>query len=198
MKDFKSGARKSAVPNRGPIIAFTAVFKNMSDSEIEAAAAYYAALPAQSNVKVEEVTVVPKTFVPAWHLAFDPSAEKEPIGQRIIEAPEVLEQFASRDSRARIIAYVPMGSIKRGEQLAASGDNGRTIQCVLCHGPGLRGVGPIPGIAGRSASYIVRQLYDFKHGMRTGTMSALMKPTVEKLDVDDMIALAAYSASLAP
>ena len=52
------------------------MFKNITDSEIVAAAAYYSALPARSNVKVEDVTDVPKIFIPAWHLAFDPSGEK--------------------------------------------------------------------------------------------------------------------------
>jgi cytochrome c553 len=57
-----------------------------------------------------------------------------------------------------------------------------------CHGPGLKGLGPIPGITGRSPSYIVRQLYDFKHGTRAGIGSALMKGSVEKLAVEDMVA----------
>ena len=72
------------------------------------------------------------------------------------------------------------------------------MPCGICHGPDLKGLGPIPGIAGRSPSYIVRQLYDFQHGTRAGIGSALMKPAVEKLMIDDMIALAAYAASLAP
>jgi cytochrome c553 len=56
----------------------------------------------------------------------------------------------------------------------------------------------IPGIAGRSPSYIVRQFYDFKYGTRAGIGSALTKASVEKLAVEDMLALAAYAASLAP
>jgi cytochrome c553 len=59
-------------------------------------------------------------------------------------------------------------------------------------------VGPIPGLAGRSPSYLVRQLYDFQHGMRAGPWSPLMAPNVIKLTLDDMVALAAYAASLPP
>jgi cytochrome c553 len=70
--------------------------------------------------------------------------------------------------------------------------------CGACHGPDLKGLGAVPGIAGRSPSYIVRQLYDFKHGTRAGADSAQMKPSVEKLSIRDMISLAAYVASLAP
>jgi cytochrome c553 len=62
----------------------------------------------------------------------------------------------------------------------------------------MKGIGAIPGIAGRSPSYIVRQLYDFQQGSRAGSAGALMKPTVEKLTQDDMISVAAYIASLEP
>jgi cytochrome c553 len=57
----------------------------------------------------------------------------------------------------------------------------------------LKGIGPIPPIAGRSPTYIGRQLYEFQHSGRTGSASALMKQTVEKLSQDDMIALAGTS-----
>ena len=62
-----------------------------------------------------------------------------------------------------------------------TGDGGKTLACGVCHGPELKGIGPIPNIAGRSPSYIVRQLYDFQQGVRAGPSSALMKPAVEKL-----------------
>jgi cytochrome c553 len=58
------------------------------------------------------------------------------------------------------------------------------------------GLGPVPGLAGRSPSYLVRQLYDMKHGKRTGEWASLMIPVVVKLTSDDMLAIAAYLASL--
>jgi cytochrome c553 len=79
-----------------------------------------------------------------------------------------------------------------------AGGGGKTVQCGICHGPALKGLGPIPGIAGRSPSYLVRQLYDIKHGARAGIGSALMKQVVDGLTLDDMVALAAYAASLPP
>jgi cytochrome c553 len=112
--------------------------------------------------------------------------------------PDDVEQFELRDTRSLFSAYVPVGSIAKGEALAKTGGSGTTISCTICHGPELKGVGPIPGIAGRSPSYIVRQLFDFQQGVRAGPLSALMKPTVEKLSRDDMIALAAYVGSLDP
>ena len=198
MADFKSGARKSSVMNRGPMVFKTKVSAAVSDDDLQAAAAYFSAIKSRSIVKVVEAGSVPKTYITGWHLAVMKSAETAPIGQRIIEVPNELEQFVSRDTRASFTAYVPPGSVNKGQALAADGGGGKTVQCAICHGPGLKGLGPIPGIAGRLPSYIVRQLYDFKHGIRAGSGSALMRPSVEKLTLDDMINLAAYAASLAP
>jgi cytochrome c553 len=120
-------------------------------------------------------------------------AGKEAIGQRIIEAPEKTEETELlRNPRSGFIAYVPVGSIKKGEALA------RTGQCALCHGAALEGLGPVPSLAGRSPSYVVRQLYDMQQGARKGVWTDLMKPVVAKLTADDMLNLAAYTASRTP
>ena len=198
MMDFKSGGRKGSVPERGPMQTKADVIKSVTELELQAAAAYFSSIKPRSIVRVVEASIVPKTYITGSHLAKVETGETESIGQRIIEVPDDLEQFTSRDTRARFTAYVPPGSIKKGQMLAADGGSGKTVQCDICHGPNLKGLGPIPGIAGRSPSYIVRQLYDFKHGTRAGTGSALMKPTVDKLTVEDMLNLAAYAASLAP
>jgi len=197
MREFKSGARQTSVPQRN-VDLMISLSKAASDAEVEAAATYFSTLKPKAIIRVVETDSAPKTYVTGWHLAAMKTGEKEPIGQRIIEIPEDLEQFVSRDARSRFIAYVPPGSIQKGQALVASGGGDKTVQCGICHGPDLKGLGPIPGIAGRSPSYIVRQLYDFKHGVRAGISSALMKPTVEKLTIEDMVSLAAYAASLAP
>jgi cytochrome c553 len=71
------------------------------------------------------------------------------------------------------------------------------MQCSLCHGPDLRGLGDFPRLAGRSPSYLMRQLYDFKSGARTSD-SGLMKVVVAQLSEKDMLALSAYLASRTP
>jgi cytochrome c553 len=122
----------------------------------------------------------------------------EPIGQRIIEMPENLERTELRDSASGFVAYVPVGSIRKGEALITTGGAGKTIPCAICHGADLRGLGPIPALAGRSPSYIVRQLYDIQHGVRDGSWTELMKPVVARLSEEDMVSIAAYTASRAP
>jgi cytochrome c553 len=198
MADFKSAARTTSVPQRNPPQLMIKTAKAVTDAEIEKAAAYFAGLTPRATIKVVETDSVPKTRVAGGLLAVFPGSETEPIAGRIIEVPENLAQFEMRDARSRFIAYVPPGSVETGRQFVASGGNGRSVPCTICHGPGLNGVGPIPSLAGRSPSYIVRQLYDFQHGARTGPWSPLMAPYVINLTLDDMVALAAYAASLPP
>ena len=194
LADFKSGARRSAVQERVPTQFKAKLAADVTDAEVQAAAAYFSSLKPRAVMRVIETETAPKTAVTGWFLSAVNGNEREPLGERIIEVPENLEQFVSRDSRSRFIAYVPTGSIEKGRALATSSNQ----PCGTCHGPDLKGLGAIPGIAGRSPSYTFRQLYDFKHGARAGANSAQMKPSVEKLSIGDMISLAAYSASLTP
>ncbi|MGZ5168769.1 MAG: c-type cytochrome, partial [Burkholderiales bacterium] len=157
------------------------------DAEVQAAAAYFAALKPKQVIKVVETDTVPKTYIARLFFVKQAEGGTEPLGRRIIEVPDDVKQFELRDTRSQFTAYVPVGSIAKGEALAKSGGGGTTVQCATCHGADLKGVGPTPGIAGRSPTYIVRQLYDYKHGARAGASSALMKPAVEKLSEDDMI-----------
>src|SRR5258705_2907641 len=197
MNDYKSGARKTAVPKRN-VDLMIALAKASTDEEIAAAAAYFSALKPRQHTRVVETDTVPRTFIIANHYAALPSGEKEAIGKRIVEVPEELERFVHRDARARFIAYVPVGSVGRGEALVKTGGAGKTVACVTCHGPDLKGVGLIPGIARRSTHYMVRQLYDIKHGFRAGALAVLMKDVVVKLDEEDMLAIAAYLATQPP
>jgi cytochrome c553 len=198
MVDLKNGSRKSAVPERGPPQLMIKVAKAASDDEVQASAAYFAALKPRSTITVVETDMVPKTFVAGSFLADAKSGEKEPIGSRIVEVPEDFVQFENRDARSRFIAYVPPGSVKKGEALAMKGVGNPPAQCATCHGPGLQGLGQVPALAGRSPSYFVRQLYDFKQGARAGANSELMKPVADALTLEDMMVLAAYAASLPP
>ena len=93
---------------------------------------------------------------------------------------------------------VPPGSISRGEALVTTGGGTRTIACGVCHGADLKGLGAVPPLAGRSPSYTVRQLFDLQHGTRRGPWAPLMRAAVQKLTLDDMVAIAAYTASREP
>ena len=198
IEDYKSGARKFAGPQRSPSVLMTAIAKATTTEEAQAAAAYFSSLKPKANIKVIEADTVPVSEIARVFYTVSKTGGTEPIGERILEMPVNAEQFEHRDTRSQFIAYVPKGSIAKGEALARTGGAGVTTPCATCHGPDLRGIAAIPGIAGRSPSYLVRQLYDFQQHARAGSMGALMAGVVETLSHDDMISLAAYVASLKP
>ena len=198
LADFKAGLRKSSVPNRAPIALKLKLAAAITDDEIAAAAAYFSLIPYRSMVSVIEADDVPQTRVVSSCLTSAETGRIEPIAGRIIEIPESFADFESRDSNARLLAYVPKGSIETGRNLALTGSNGKTVQCTSCHGERLKGIGLVPRLAGLSPTYVFRQLYDFKNGTRAGAASELMKPTVANLSVEDMVALAAYVGSSKP
>jgi cytochrome c553 len=190
---FKNGERKGIRATN--MITFA---RAISDDDVREAAAYYAALKPSAWTKVVESETVPKSFIGQGAMRFAvPDGGNEPIGNRIIELPQDAMRAASRDAHSGFVAHVPPGSIARGESLVTTG-GGRTIPCAICHGSALKGLGEVPGIAGRSPIYVVRQLNDMQTGSRTGSLAELMKAVVAKLDLDDMIALAAYLGSREP
>jgi cytochrome c553 len=198
MMDFKSGVRKSAEPRKANTNAMIAIAKAMTDEEIKASAEYFGSMKWTPWIKVVETASVPKTRIAGGLFLKLEGNETEPLGPRIIEVPEKTEATeVLRDPRSGFIAYVPVGSIKKGQALATNG-GGKTTACAICHGPDLKGLGPVPGIAGRSPSYLVRQMFDMQQGARNGLWADLMKPVVAKLTEEDLVNLGAYTASLAP
>ena len=194
MAAFKNGERNNV---RAPtMIAMAKVF---SDADVKAAAEYFAALkPSVGFNKVIETATVPKSYLGAGGMRFAvQNGGDEPIGNRIIVLPMDETRARLRDPKSGFIDYVPIGSIAKGAALMLGGD-GKTIACTICHGPNLKGLGEVPAITGRPATYMFRQLNDMQTGNRKGPWVELMKQVVAKLTQDDMIALSAYLGSLDP
>src|SRR5688500_10285580 len=103
-----------------------------------------------------------------------------------------------RDPHSGFLAYVPPGSIAKGEALVKTGGAGKTISCGICHGDDLKGLGEVPRLAGLQPVYIARQLITMQNGTSAGTAAALMKKAVAKLSEDDIISISAYLGSLPP
>jgi cytochrome c553 len=197
MHDFRDGLRKSAEPRKNNSKLMMTFAQGMTDDEIKAAAEYFGAMKWTPWIKVIETNTVPKTRN-ANGMFLVEGNEKEPLGKRILETPQNAEATeVLRDPHSAFFAYVPPGSIKRGEVLVTKG-GGKTTQCAACHGADLKGLGPVPGIAGRSPSYLMRQMYDMQKGVRNGTWTQLMKPVVANLSEEDMLDIVAYTASRTP
>lgn len=200
VRDIASHARR--IPWAGaeylPAAFMTKVAGDVTDAETAEAAAYFSALTLRGHrADVIETDRVPRMHVAGWMYVPTPGAGDEPLGTRILEVARDLERHELRDSAAEYVTYVPAGSVERGRKLATSGDD-RTLPCAGCHGPELRGVGEIPPIAGRSPLYLLRQLIAFRTGARASTAGTVMQPVVAHLELNDMIAIAAYVGSLGP
>jgi cytochrome c553 len=197
--DFKSGARRSAW--RGPYLPADAMVHaatNTSAEEMALAANYFSQQRLKSHVRVVESSRVPRSRVVGWVYAAIPGAGDEPLGERLLEfAPDAI-RHENRDDHLRYVAYVPPGSLSRGRSMANTGANGLTVACVTCHGDKLQGFGLVPRIAGRSPSYLLRQLFAFQTGSRSAAAAQPMLPVVANLKVGNMIDVAAYAASLQP
>ncbi len=192
MADFKSGIRKDYARMNG-------IAKEMTDEEVRQIAAYFGSLKPQRSTRVTEAAMVPKTFVGQGRMRFlSPEGGMEPIANRIITVPDDQEKARLRDPKTGFIAYVPPGSVARGKALVESGASGKGVQCAICHGETMKGIGNVPRLAGLHPIYTARQLHLFKNGERNGVDAQLMKRAVAPLTDNDILAISAYLASLAP
>jgi cytochrome c553 len=199
LADMKDDKRHGSVPH-ATVRDMIPIAKAIDDADARLAADYFHSIPATRSIRIIETETVPVTHPGPHNVQLvDASGAKEPIGIRIIEVPEDLQRTLLRDATSGFVAYVPKGSIKRGELLAKTGDAGRTLPCATCHGEGLKGMGDLfPPLAGRSPAATARQLYDFKSGARDGRNALAMKPVVAHLTDRDIVDLTAYIASLQP
>ncbi len=199
LRDMKAGVRNCADPRKSNYQLMIDTAKGMTDEEMEECARYLESMKWTKWIEVKETDTVPKTYLRGGlHIPIEgEGAGTEPIGNRIIESP--VDPHGTeflRNPRSGFVAWVPEGSLQKGAALVYGGGEGRTLQCAICHGPDLNGIGNIPGIASRSPSYLARQLNDFRQGTRNGEMAALMKPVVEKLTSEDILNIVAYLASV--
>jgi len=208
LHDFRDGLRRSADPRKPNTNTMIELARAMTEEEIVQSAEYFAAIQWKPRVKVIETGLVPKTRIVGNLFLPLEETRTEPIAGRLIEVPEDEARSETvRDPRAGFIAYVPEGSLARGKRLVTLGgativDNeiiqGKTTPCTACHAPDLMGVGKVPPIAGRSPSYLARQLFDIQQGTRRGPGIELMKTIVAKLTPDDITAIVAYVGSKYP
>lgn len=207
--DFRHGLRYTADPRKPNTNTMIDLAKSMTDAEVKEAAEYFSSIkpPASPWIRVVEAATAPKVRY-VGNLAL-PAKEKgtEPIAGRIVEMPEDEEQGdVLRNPHSGWVAYAPPGSIRKGEDLVTTGGmkivggkivQGKTTACGTCHGLNLTGVvgADVPPIAGRSPSYIVRQLWDIQQGTRNGAQAQLMKLVVANLTSEDLVSIAAYLSS---
>lgn len=199
VRDMRTRARHSGSPVPFPsAVAMQIIADSATDAEVLEAARYFARVRARRASKVVEADSVPR-FMPLNGLStLLPEGGLEPLSGRLVEVATDLRRHELHDPMAEYVAYVPRGSLTRGRALAAGNPRADVKGCASCHGADLRGVKLVPPIAGRSPSYLLRQLVAFRTGARVGAASAPMREVAATLTIEDMVAAAAYAGSRAP
>jgi cytochrome c553 len=174
----------------------------LTPAELQQAAEYFSSTPFVPRVNVVETASVPKTQWKDFVLTPNKGSAREPIGERIIETPTNFHDYEYSDTRVGYLAWVPPGSIARGAEIALQG-KGSAASCGSCHGAKLEGqtmpgIGVVPPLAGRSPTYIARELILFREGKRTDAAAAPMRAEALALTLPEMIDVAAYAASENP
>lgn len=203
LQDFKDGSRDTSDKRKRNEAQMIAIAKALTPEEAQAAAMYFSSMKWTPYVKVVESETVPKARFAGAGGGLDvpltgAEAGTEPIGDRLVEVPVSPDDTEPlRNPRSGYIAYVPPGTLAKGKAIVENA-SGTSLACSTCHGDGLTGNDKYPSLAGRSPSYLARQLNDFKHGTRMGPGAKLMVPMVQNLSDDDIMAVVAYVASLNP
>ena len=192
IEDYRAGLRHDPV-------WMTKMSAAMTDADVKSAADWFSKIKPIAWVRVVEAETIPRSYFNRSRKRLPhPNGGVEPLGEKIAEFPADPARVVDRDPNAGFVAYVPKGSLSRGQELVTQSGDGKTIACAACHGADLRGQGDVPRIAGVSPLYTVRQMFAFKTGARKGVHAMQMTPVVERLTPADITAIAAYTASLAP
>jgi cytochrome c553 len=196
---MRDGKRDLPWPGKGrPMDAMRRIAVGATEEEIVEAARYFASLRPRRRARVVEAARIPRVEGAMGLYFLAPTGGTEPLGKRLVEVPLSEERHELHDPHVPYVAYVPLGSIRRGRNIATRGVTGGTPSCVSCHGVGLRGSVQAPPLAGRSPSYLLRQLVAFSMGTRSDSTSAPMSAVARTLSLESMLGVAAYAGALEP
>lgn len=101
-----------------------------------------------------------------------------------------LAEYFSSQNMIRSGSFKPDPTlVEKGKKLAEE------AQCAVCHQPGYKGLNEFPRIARQKHTYIIKQLKDYRDGLRTND-DGVMSATVKNLSDEQIEALGHYLASL--
>ena len=123
LQAFRNGTRRSADPRKANTNEMIQIARHLTEAEMKEVATYFSSIKWRPWVRVVETDMVPKAK-PGMNGLFlpQPGNEMEPLGKRILEVPENPDfTERARAPHSGMLAYVPVGSIKRGEEIATTG-----------------------------------------------------------------------------
>jgi cytochrome c553 len=100
-----------------------------------------------------------------------------------------LGDFYNAQTLVRRAVNVDPPIVAQGKKLAEE------LKCASCHQPGYKGLKEFPRLARQKQAYLVKQLKEFRDGVRTND-NGVMAPTAKNLSDEQIEALAQYFSSL--
>jgi cbb3-type cytochrome c oxidase subunit III len=100
-----------------------------------------------------------------------------------------LADFYNYQTPARKNTNLDAALVAQGKKIAED------TQCASCHQPGYKGLKEFPRLARQKQAYLVKQLKEFRDGVRTND-NGVMAPTAKNLSDEQIEALAHYLSSL--
>jgi len=100
-----------------------------------------------------------------------------------------LAEYFSAQSIVRSKFDADPAKVEQGRKIA------QEAQCVACHQAGFKGLNEFPRLSRQKYPYIVKQLKDYRDGLRTND-NGVMAPTAKNLSDEQIEALAHYLASI--
>jgi cytochrome c553 len=100
-----------------------------------------------------------------------------------------LAEYFSNQSLVRSTFNAEPAKVEQGKKIA------QEAQCTACHQAGFKGLNEFPRVSRQKYPYIVKQLKDYRDGLRTND-NGVMAPTAKNLSDEQIEALAHYLASL--
>lgn len=99
-----------------------------------------------------------------------------------------LAEYFSAQSLVRNNFNADPAKVEQGKTIA------QEAQCTSCHQPGFKGLNEFPRLSRQKYPYIVKQLKDYRDGLRTND-NGLHAPAAKNLSDEQIAALAHYLAS---
>ena len=183
---------------QGELGCMALIAKSLTPDEMKAAAEYFGAIKWTPWVRVVETNTVAKMKSNGgiWVPIEGEGAGRRPIGVRIIETPRTWSSPKCSAARAPgVIAYAPVGAIKKGEQLVKTGGNGKTIACGECHGLTCSVWARCQASRDVRRAISVASCMTCRRARATWQWTQLMKPVVAKLTSEDLVNILAYVSS---
>jgi cytochrome c553 len=100
-----------------------------------------------------------------------------------------LAEYFSAQSLVRSKFDANPAKVEQGKKIS------QEAQCTTCHQAGFKGLSEFPRLSRQKYPYIVKQLKDYRDGLRTND-NGVMAPTAKNLSDEQIEALAHYLASL--